>query len=82
MEHDPVEGDPEYQSIFAVIDDEVEASLAKKGYSLEKVGMGFCHMFWSAKARLLKEKYGVEWRSPSEMNDGVLFFSIADLDRK
>ncbi len=73
MERDPVEDDPKYQSIFASIDDEVEASLAREGYSLEKVGMGFCHMFWSAKTGLLKEKYGIDWKPPSEMNSGVLF---------
>ena len=73
MEYDPVEDDPKYQSIFETIDDEVEALLAEEGYTLKTVGMGFCHMFWSAKGRVLKEKYGIEWKSPKEMNPGVLF---------
>lgn len=73
MEHDPTEDDPKYQSIFACIDAEVEAMLEEEGLGKKKIGMGYCHVFWSAKARVLKEKYGVEWKSPKEMNPGVLF---------
>ena len=57
MEHDPIEDDPKYQSIFASIDAEVETLLEEKGYTRKGIGMGYCHMFWTAKAEVLKEKY-------------------------
>lgn len=35
-------------------------------------GMGFCFSYWSAKKSVL-ESYGIEWRSPRQMNPRVLF---------
>jgi hypothetical protein len=35
--------------------------------------MGYCHEFWAAKKRILRRKYGIEWRSPAEMNPGTMF---------
>lgn len=35
--------------------------------------MGFCHVAWPVKKRLLAEKYGIDWQSPEEMNPQVIF---------
>ena len=35
--------------------------------------LGSCHWWWSAKKRLLKEKYGIDWLTPSECNPNVRF---------
>lgn len=35
--------------------------------------MGFCHMLWSVQKRILKEKYGIAWRSPAEAHKSILF---------
>lgn len=35
-------------------------------------GMGFCFSYWSIKKSVL-ESYGIEWRSPRQMNPRVLF---------
>ena len=35
-------------------------------------GMGFCFSYWSTKRSVL-ESYGIEWRSPHQMNPRVLF---------
>ena len=35
-------------------------------------GMGFCFTYWHTFAEVLRED-GVEWKSPSQMNPGVLF---------
>lgn len=35
--------------------------------------MGFCFHYWNAKRELLDEEYGIEWRSPSQMNPHVIF---------
>lgn len=35
--------------------------------------MGFCFKYWEAKRSLLRDEYGIEWRSPSQMNPRVMF---------
>ena len=35
--------------------------------------LGFCHLFWHTKKRILKEKYGVDWKTPAEENPGVMY---------
>jgi hypothetical protein len=35
--------------------------------------MGFCHIFWATQKRILKEKYGVNWKTPTEENPQALF---------
>lgn len=39
----------------------------------EKNAMGFCHIFWAVRKRILREKYHINWQSPAEKNPGVLF---------
>ncbi len=35
--------------------------------------MGYCHSFWPAKKRILKEKYNIDWQTPAEKNPLVMF---------
>jgi hypothetical protein len=70
LAHDPVEDDPRHAEVFARIDGEVDALLADHP---QRGAEGFCHVRWSAKQRLLKERYGIDWRSPAEMNPQVIF---------
>lgn len=43
----------------------------------EEVGrpfqMGTCHLIWRRKKQILKEEFGIDWYSPSEMNPGARF---------
>lgn len=57
-----------------------EFSLNKRAYSLSLVdlniqyfGLGFCHAVWDIKKRLLKEKYDINWKSPSDLNPEINF---------
>ena len=68
MQTDPVEWSAEYERVI----DEANAKISELLKEYPR-GMGFCHTYWSAKARVLREDYGIEWRSPSAMNPGVLF---------
>ncbi|MBD1812991.1 hypothetical protein NDA07_01485 [Microcoleus vaginatus DQ-U2] len=68
FKHDPIEDDPKFKSIIEAAEREAEAELAN-----EPEVLGYCHQFWSTKTRILKEKYGVDWKSPAEMNPDVLF---------
>ena len=68
LKRDTIEWSLDYESVI----DEVN----KKIYSLlegHPRGMGFCFAYWSTKAQVLKEDYGIEWRSPAIMNPGVMF---------
>lgn len=33
--------------------------------------LGFCHIVWETKKRILKEKYGMEWKTPAEENPDI-----------
>ncbi len=59
---DPIENDPKYKEIFTRVEMEVEQELGNYR------PMGYCHMFWSMKKQILKEKYGIDWKTPAELN--------------
>lgn len=68
LKQDPVEWSAEYERVIDAADEKVGRSLA----GIPR-GMGFCHAFWNERARVLREEYGLEWRSPAVMNPGVMF---------
>ena len=68
LKHDPVEWSTAYEKVT----DEVER-LVEEQLDDHPRGMGFCFAYWSAKKHVLRTKFGIEWRSPSEMNPGVMF---------
>jgi hypothetical protein len=66
FEYDPVEDTPEYKAVIKEV-----AALTERELNGRR-GLGTCHYYWSIKKRLLAER-GITWRSPAEMNPGVLF---------
>lgn len=68
--HDPVEDDPRHAAVFRTIDGEVKALLADHP---QRGSEGSVTIYWDTKKRLLREKYGIDWRSPGELNPHVLF---------
>ena len=38
----------------------------------DKFGMGICHSYWHRKKELLA-KYGIDWKSPAELNPDIRF---------
>ncbi len=64
---DPVEYTEEYKKIEKELEQLIEERLGSGGY------LGFCHGYWMVKKRILKEKYNIDWKSPAELNPGVLF---------
>jgi hypothetical protein len=63
LNKNPIEQTSMYQAIKHLVDDEVSEIVGKSS------GLGFCHVIWSKKKSVLKEKYGMEWHSPSDLND-------------
>lgn len=61
--YDPIEDTPEFKLVADTADKLVDEELRD-----HVKGMGSCHMAWSIKKRILKEKYGIEWHSISELN--------------
>ena len=82
LKHDPVEWSTAYEKVIdeveRIVDGELDDHPRGMGFcfaywSAKPRGMGFCFAYWSAKKHVLRTKFGIEWRSPSEMNPGVMF---------
>lgn len=65
--YDPVEDTPEYQAIK----DELEAKI------LERMGgemtRSNAYMYPGLKKEILKKDYGIDWKSPQELNPRIKF---------
>ena len=70
MKIDPIEKYPKMRAILAAAENEAEAQLLNHPLRGQ---IGYCHECWETKKRILKEKYGIEWKTPSEMNPDILF---------
>ena len=69
LEHDSIEDKEEYKEIFKSVDKEVEDFLQRKGI---KYNLGYIHFFDNYKKKLLKEKYGIDWKTTQEMNPDII----------
>jgi len=68
--YDPVEDDPRYAEVFRKIDAEVKETLANHP---QRGSMGFVHLIWETKKRILLQKYSIDWKTPAELNPQVMF---------
>ena len=65
---DPIEQSPEYK----MIEEELERLIDEELKDEPRL-MGFCHTYWCVKRRILKERFNIDWKSPAELNPGVMF---------
>ena len=65
--YDPVEDTEYYQSIKDELEVLIREKIGAGGY------LGYCHRYWMEKQYILKQKYGIDWKSPSELNPKILF---------
>ena len=70
--YDNVELTDVYKAVEKEVD-ELAERMVKKEHGIKPGRMGFCVYFWSCKEKILKEKYGIEWRAPNTMNPRVMF---------
>jgi hypothetical protein len=80
---DPVELTPEFEKVIDQVELAVSAYIEEwkvqrleelKEKNLEFMGLrGMSHVIASEKKRLLKEKYDINWKTPSQMNKNVVF---------
>ena len=59
----------DYLGIKEQLDIEIKKEIGDK----LDYGLGYCHLYWETKKRILKEKYNIEWLSPAELNPMVFF---------
>lgn len=68
IKHDLKEFAPKYQELIAAAGRKADENLAN-----EPRDAAFAERFWAEKKRILKAEYGIDWKSPAEMNPEVVF---------
>lgn len=68
IRRDPIEDDPHVRPLIRAAEREADVELKDVPRQL-----GFVHAYWGTKKRILREKYGVEWRTPAELSPRVAF---------
>ncbi|OGH10637.1 MAG: hypothetical protein A2857_01790 [Candidatus Levybacteria bacterium RIFCSPHIGHO2_01_FULL_36_15] len=66
--HDPQEDDPEKGKIIKTAEEEAIKELENIPRKL-----GFVHLLWKTQKRILKDKYGIDWKTSAEMNPDTRF---------
>ena len=68
LRHDEIEYNEKYIELFKKVNKEVEDLLEEQ--AVEKT-LGYIHIFDSKKKEILKNKYGIDWKTTSEMNPDI-----------
>jgi hypothetical protein len=64
---DPVEYTDRFLAIEPELEKLIREEIGEGGY------LGFCHRYWGAKKRILKERFGIDWKSTADRFPGVMF---------
>lgn len=67
---DPQERDSQLRAIIKAAEKEAEESLRHEGVTIQ---LGYCHRLWGRQKQILKKKYGIDWKSPDEMNPDIMY---------
>lgn len=70
IKHDPKEEDPKYKDIIEQARIEAEDIISKE---YPDASLGRCHAVWAEQKRILKEKHGIDWKTPKELNKHTCF---------
>lgn len=65
---DPPEKDP---AMLRIIEEAEGEAMRTLGVNLGEVGI--CHQVWKLQKQILKEKHDIEWQSPADLNDEIIF---------
>jgi hypothetical protein len=68
LKHDRQESDPKLRRIIKKAERE-----AKEALSDYPPCIGFSTVLWEKQQQILKQKYGINWKTPYEMNPDVCF---------
>ncbi len=70
MRRDPQEKDPQKKKLIQAAETEAEFTMTQDGTIKFE---GSCHILWGRQQAILREKYGISWRTPAEMNPQFIF---------
>lgn len=65
---DPLESDPRYRRAFEEAEAKAERKLARVPRTL-----GFVHLYWQTKKEILRRDYGIDWKTPAELNPNTSY---------
>lgn len=65
---DPQESDPALRDTFARVDRKAERAVGNVTRDSR-----FITEFWRVKKRILRKKYGIEWKTPAELNPNIAY---------
>lgn len=68
-----VETEKQAQAVFRFIETEKEVERLIRKEAGPGGWIGYSHSYWQAKKKILKERFGIEWKSPADNFPGVLF---------
>jgi hypothetical protein len=63
MPRNPTEDDPRLADLIRKA--KLEAEESTRAFAGR---LGYCHMLWINQKRILRDKYGIDWKTPAEMN--------------
>ncbi|MBT3470833.1 MAG: hypothetical protein HOD72_14885 [Opitutae bacterium] len=72
-EIDPIENTDRYIKIQSRLREDIQQALENDGLPGNPLKRGLCHLYWMYKKQILLEKYGINWRSPSDLTPHVVF---------
>ena len=67
IRQDPIEDSPQYKEIEKALEEKISQRFGEERL------MGSCHGYWKAKKEILREDYGIDWHSPTELNPEITF---------
>ncbi len=67
---DPIESSEVYLKIRFDVEEKTDKILSQK--NLE--GIPYCVLYWHTKKEVLKEDFGIDWKTPEEMNPHIRFY--------
>jgi hypothetical protein len=72
IRRDIKEQDPKLKKLIELAGQEAEKILKESSPGCDK-WLGYCHSVWGEQQRILKEKYGIDWKTPAELNPDICF---------
>lgn len=72
---DPQESDPKLRVTFAAAD-----AAAERRVGNVKRDERFVFRFWSEKKKILRQKHGIDWRTPAELNPQIRYGSYGQTE--
>lgn len=67
IKHDSIEDSFRYIRIEIELENMIVKRIGKGGY------LGYCYLYWETKKEILKTHYGIDWKSPAELNPHIHF---------